>query len=361
MESFIADMSYLCSDLLSGKSLPLLVAVSTFPVDPNLMATMLFAGCMFGGFLTYVQAQLAFYKRWITLGWFVRLVNHFFSGFMTVMFLFRVYMSMHASGSGLQLGVIPTAIILSMELPNKPSVPLVLLILSMMSLSTSIMHEFDYVARSPAAHHAEHAQLMIAIENQHTVSRTLLAMSQRIHSHLFEYYDTPVHHSVAYSLAICLLSVYATVQHGDVSPGVYISPTYARSGWYASVITCTATLLRTYVYLRVGWIHRNPLHLLFSRDKTYVIPTSGLCGFTQAVVMLFSATWNLSQFMGQMSPVLLYTVERNKKDVMLRLAIFILAFGYWYEWASDVHIFQVAFLVMGFNVIAWALAKLTAV
>jgi hypothetical protein len=359
MESFIADLSYLSSDILSGKSLPLLVAVSTFPLDPNLMGTMIFLGVTLGGILTYAQAQLAFYRRWIYLGRIIRVINQLFSSVITVMFLYRVLPSMHPQG--LFLGMIPTMVVLTQALPERPSTAFVLLILSMISFSTSVAHEIDYIEHTPVAH-VEQAQLMMAQTQPHTVSRSMLALSEphrsllalsrkdvSIMRHRHEYKTTPIHHSASYSIGICVLSIYASIQHGDVSPGLYVSLTYSTSMLYAIMVTSTATLLRGYVYLRVGWVHQSPLHLLFSRDMTYYTPQ--ICGFTQATVMLFSAAWSVSQI----------TPSRFSQDARTRVVVLIMAFGYWYEWASDTYVLGAAFAMTGINAACWALAKLTAV
>jgi hypothetical protein len=340
MEHFISDISYLCSDFITGKSLPLLVAISTFPLDPNLMGIVVMMGIVCGGILTFVQAQLAFYRRWIFLGGIVRTVNHVFSLLLNVMFLFRIYPHIHQNG--LHLCIFPIFVVLTQLLPERSSTPFILLILSTISFFTSMVYQTEVVYIDAPPTHLQEAQ--------HTLSRTLLALNRHDwhpHTHNKRYKDTGVLWSVLYCVKIFFLSLYAGTQHGRVEAGVYFSYSYASNTIYAFFATITSVLFRSCIYLWIGWIHSNALHLLLSNDKIYEIPR--FFAFTFSVCVLFSATWGASQLF----------IQQNV-DSRLRLVTAVMAFAYWYDWRSDTDIFTATFFIIAFNVVCWGLAKITA-
>ena len=54
-DAFFVDLNYLSADLLTGRSIPVLIAVSTLPLDPNLLGTMIMLGVLLGSLATLVR------------------------------------------------------------------------------------------------------------------------------------------------------------------------------------------------------------------------------------------------------------------------------------------------------------------
>ena len=54
---YLTDLIYLCSDLVTGKSLPLLLGVTALPIDQHLLAAVLFLGVSCGVLFTLWKAQ----------------------------------------------------------------------------------------------------------------------------------------------------------------------------------------------------------------------------------------------------------------------------------------------------------------
>lgn len=217
MDFFFTDLNYLASDLVTGKSLPILVAASTIPLDPNLMGTMILAGVLLGSGAILIQAWQPPSNQ-VVLGWGVRFVNHLFSAFLSAAFLFRLANQLHP-GSGRAISVLPAFCVVMQHVQERPSTPFTLLVLSIALFWAGIFYEFS--GREVIAHSVHYS------DHQMALSRSLLAMSREDwHKKRFRethpYYSQQagvvqsVWDSTRYSLVILFLTVYATVQHGPI-------------------------------------------------------------------------------------------------------------------------------------------------
>ena len=286
-DCYLLDLNYLASDLVSGKSLPVLVAVSVLPLDPNLMGTMVVLGVILGTILTLAQAwsQPPTGPTLLSL-WAARSLNHAFAAILSLAFLLRVAQRLHPDGG--VLSILPAFCLALQPVPERPSAPFALLVLSLALFWVGILYEFDLNPRAP--YHPEVAQ------------RRLMALSRKEWHHQHHTVQT-VYHSTAYSITILCLALYASAQHGPVhclldaqptSRRRYISAAFLTNRVYSVWPAVSAAMLRAYVILRTGWLHGNPLHIMLETDPA-LEDLSTFCAWMHLVVLLYSAAWSVTQ------------------------------------------------------------------
>jgi len=355
MDFFLTDLNYLASDLVTGKSLPILVAASTIPLDPNLMGTMIISGVLIGSGAILIQAWQPPNPNML-INWGVRFINHLFSAFLSAAFLFRLANQVHP-GSGGAISALPAFCVILQHVQERPSTPFTLLALSIALFWAGIFYEFG----EPEKHH----YTTIIADRQQSLSRSLLAMS-RDDWHRKRMRETTaiknmgvvqsVWDSTRYSLVILILTVYATVQHGPIHTYTqtdtrkYLSVHYVCNRAYSLWPTLSAAMLRAYVYLRTAWLHGNALHLIC--EDTEAVST--FCAWLHMVVLLYSMAWNCTQLTEQG----LTGFVGDKVDMRMRLTGALLAFAYIYRWRDAWVAFWLTLGVTGALASAWIFGRI---
>ena len=354
MDFFFTDLNYLASDLVTGKSLPILIAASTIPLDPNLMGTMIIAGVLIGSGAILIQAWQP-PKTNILVDWGIRFVNHLFSAFLSAAFMFRLANQIHP-GSGGAISVLPAFCVILQHVQERPSTPFTLLALSIALFWAGIFYEFGKEDEHP--HHT------IVADHQQMLSRSLLAMSRGdwLKKRTKEMYkaDTGVVQTVwdstRYSLVILILTIYATVQHGPIHTYTqtdtrkYLSIQFICNKGYSLWPTLSAAMLRAYVYLRTAWLHGNALHLM-CEDRELI---STACAWLHMVVLLYSMAWNGTQLTEQG----LTGFVGDKVDMRMRLTGAMLSFAYIYRWRDEWMGFWLTIGLTGALASAWIFGRL---
>ena len=326
---FFCDLNYLASDLVTGKSIPILVAVSTLPLDPNLLGTMVLLGVFLGSIVTLAQAWRppATGRAGVLAGWAARFLNHAFGAFLSLSFLLRVSARIYASGNTLSL--LPAFCVVCQYVPERPSTPFTLLVISIALFWLGIAYEME--APPPASYGA----VELLADSVHQSQRLLMASpgaplgpARHLSALHREDYRRPhakhtpstgispaagmihapraivqsVWDSFRYSLLVVALAFYASANHGPVhSYGTgdegdptarrYMSVQYLYSQAYSVWPTLSAGMLRAYVYLRTAWLHGNSLHLICENHNDARTVTL-LCAWLHVVILLYSAAWS---------------------------------------------------------------------
>lgn len=378
---FFCDLNYLASDLVTGKSIPILIAVSTLPLDPNLLGTMVLLGVTLGSIVTLAQAWRppATGLAGVLSGWGARFVNHAFAAFLSLSFMLRVSTRVYASGYTLSL--IPAFCVVSQYVPERPSTPFTLLILSIALFWLGIAYEMDAPPTSApgtpellAIHQAQRL-LMTSQASQEDMSyqprRALLALHREDYHRPHRKPSTPVSHAIVqsvwdslrYSLLVVALSFYASVNHGpthsynthdegDPYARRYMSVQYLYSRSYSIWPTLTAGMLRAYVYLRTAWIHGNSMHLICENhiDRR---ETSLLCAWLYLVVLLYSAAWSSTQLSEQVLTVFI----GDKTRIKMRFVVALLALAYLFQWKDSWTGYQATLAVTAVTIGAWIVGR----
>ena len=273
--AYLTDLMYLGSDLVTGKSLPLLLGVTALPIDQHLLAAVLFLGVSCGVLFTLWKAQQVREAPSEAVAW-AALGHHSLSCFVTAALVART-----AVGVDLTPVMVATPLVslMSVPLPQRESTVWVgfLLNLSVLAVSCFLLAA-EVVTPAPvdpwdfthtpsaremlAAHdtrqllsvhdntrqllsvHDNSRQLLSVHDNSrqllsthdntrellstHDNTRQLLSISRdewyHQHNHLTHpRQPDPVHHEVGLStvlgraVLLFTLAFYASVQHGPVS------------------------------------------------------------------------------------------------------------------------------------------------
>lgn len=381
-DAFFCDLNYLASDLVTGKSIPILIAVSILPLDPNLLGTMVLLGVLLGSMLTLAQA-------WrppgtgitaILTGWGARFLNHSFAVFLSLSFLLRVAARIYITGG--TLAVLPAFCVVCQYVPERPSTPFTLLVISIGLFWIGIAYEMEALHPAPVylEPHTSGVELMAANVHQsqrslmHATpgnSRSLLAlhrgdwrMQHHRHDHPSQSVTRSVWDSLRYSVLVVILAFYATVSHGPIhSYGSgdegnplarrYMSVQYLYSRVYSIGPTLTSGLLRAYVYLRTAWMHGNALHLICENNAD-ARALSLFCAWLHAVVLLYSAAWSCTQLSEQVLTIFV----GDKTRLRMNAAVVLLVFSSLFRWKDDWIGFHMTVAVAGITVVAWAIGRL---
>jgi len=365
-DAFFCDFNYLVSDLVSGKSIPVLIAVSVLPLDPNLLGTMVLLGVFLGSLSTLAQAWQPPSAAVVAIltGWGARFINHAFSAFLSLSFMLRI--SSHLYASGLTLSLLPGFCVVCQYVPERPSTPFVLIVISVGLFWLGIAHEMEIAQPTPPLVGAGAHQRELMTSSSH--ARMLLQLHQGdrppSHKHGRHEITQSFWDSLGYSLVIVVLTFYATATHGPVhsygggdegNPYArrYMSVQYLYSRGYSLWPTLTAAMLRAYVYLRTAWLHGNALHLIYEAGVD-ARDISRVCVWLHLVVLLYSAGWSCTQVTEQVLTVFV----GDKTQMRMKFTVVLMAIAYLFRWRDDWLGFWITLGVAGVTVMAWAINRL---
>lgn len=339
--AYLTDLMYLGSDLVTGKSLPLLLGVTALPIDQHLLAAVLFLGVSCGVLFTLWKAQQVREAPSEAVAW-AALGHHSLSCFVTAALVART-----AVGVDLTPVMVATPLVslMSVPLPQRESTVWVgfLLNLSVLAVSCCLLaaevvtpapvDPWDFThtpsAREMLAAHDTRQLLSVQDNTRQLLSvhdntrqllsvqahdtRQLLSISRdewyHQHNHLTHpRQPEPVHHEVGLStvlwraVLLFTLAFYASVQHGPVSyHDVVMAPKkgtglvsihFSLSPIYAFVVCVSVCALRLVSCLLVGLFHTGEVHLLLEGRGE---PNYGVTAWVYLAALLYSLAWNVSQ------------------------------------------------------------------
>ena len=391
-DALFCDLNYLASDLVTGKSLPILVAASTVPLDPNLLGTMVLLGVFLGSCVTLAQAWRppATGRAGVIAGWASRFLNHAFGAFLSMSFLLRVSTRVYASG--VTLSLLPAFCVVCQYVPERPSTPFTLLVISVGLFWLGIAYEIE---APPAGVAYPQGPAQLLAEGVHQSQRLLMSSralqgpSRHLSALHREDYRRPHHKhipetgtehvpgmiltpraivqsvwdSLRYSVLIVALAFYASANHGpihsygtgdegDPTARRYTSVQFLYSQAYSVWPTLSAGMLRAYVYLRTAWLHGNALHLI-CEDHRDARTLSLACAWLHIVVLLYSAAWSCTQLSEQVLAVFV----GDKTRIRMKFTIVIITLAYLFRWRDDWQGFNATLAVTALTVGAWVVGR----
>lgn len=151
------DVMYICAELVTGKSIPVLVGITRLPVDQFLAWLMLLLGAVFGTLFSVYTSRAV--TGMTLLGFSNRLIQLCFSLCMSLSMLLSVSTGIQAS-SGFVLSLIPAFCVVAQNLPQRDSTALLSFglcsLLFYVAMITSVMaekREVDSMALTMMMHH----------------------------------------------------------------------------------------------------------------------------------------------------------------------------------------------------------------
>lgn len=276
MDAYTRDVGYLTSDLLTGKSLPVLTAIAMVPLDPSLLGTMVLLGVFGGTVVTLTHA-------WAppppgSLAWGARFANLFFAAFLDVSFCMHVAERTGAS----PYWAIPAFAVAMQALPERPSTPVVLGTLTLALFYLSVFETASHTVHHPSVAGA----------------RRLLAARPSeggLHEDAHRVLD-----SLGGSLLVLALTFYASICHGPLVSQRYTSAGFAKGRWYSAWVCTAAGLTRAYTYLATAFFQDHALHGLLDGSGR---PPEPWTAWLYQAALVYSAAWACTQFTEQVSCV----------------------------------------------------------
>jgi hypothetical protein len=295
------DFVILVNDFFSGKSIPLLVALATFPLHSGIIAPMLILGAASGvSFCTF--ATSATRSSLPQLAATIRLAHLSFAAYCSLSLTFSIADAV-CPDLGVVLSWAPAFTVCSAPLLQRQSTTIVALVLGVIAFYVCAFSSPP--APPPLSDVRPQGPLMVyAAPPRLRSTRALLTIQ-----------ETSTLAVVARALQLYLLAFYANVHHGQLQGIVkdgdpeYGSYHLTASPFYGLVVRSFAALIRTCLWIAVGFLHDNQLHVMLDN-------TRGAWGwpgcFVMSLNLLFNAIYTLRQAVQQTLPLTLKTTNVNE-------------------------------------------------
>lgn len=297
------DLLIIGAELVTGKSIPVIVAITRLPMDQVLAWLMLCMGAVAGSLFSVYTARAV--AGMTVLGFVNRLAQLCLSVALSLSLLLALARGLHAE-RGVALSVIPAFCVLVQTLPQRESTALLAFILNFGAFYVCMV--------TPAWARPEEEAMLPA----HAASLAEEAAS--------------VGQTVGRALQLFVLAFYACIQHapttvyfgtdpsGATRPSVYASHHLDRHAHYSLFIALTAAWLRLCVWSSVCFFQNNFMHVVLESRHGGGWDWFGC--FVYMTALLYSACWTATQLREQVLPRFQYAITETDR---LKLATFILA------------------------------------
>jgi len=300
LKSVPLDILYICAELLTGKSLPVLVGFVRLPIGQGLAWLSVTAGALTGTCFSVWAARQS--QSLSLLSFADRLLQLSFSLFLSVSHLLALAKGVHPD-HGPTLVLIPAFCLVWHPLPQRHSTALVAFLLSWATFYVSgLMTSIDAGIPTTAATLEE------------AMSHSRLRHHQTTHAPS-PYAVVTLQQIVVRALQLFALGAYATIQHAPtqvffdthhpMTRPVYASHHHAKHAPYSLFMGLVAAWLRVCAWTVVCFSHENFLTLMLDPGTSSpgaVLRWDWLCCIFYSVTLLYSAAWTATQLREQVLP-----------------------------------------------------------
>jgi hypothetical protein len=276
------DLLYLAADILTGKSIPVLVGITRLPIDQFLAGIVLSMGAVAGAFFSVYASSTANPKhplaRWNSA------LQAVFALFLSFSLLLSLARGVHYE-RGIVLSLIPAFCLAAQSLPQGPSTSLVAFLLVVVLVPFCTTMPVAATRSMPA--------------NLPTVLHGLNMDSP-------EEEIVGVWDCLGRAVLLASLSFYASVQHAPTRDSLeqralYASNDFACRPRYALFVCLASAWVRVSVWYAVCLLQDNTLHVMLEND----LSRGGWdwrCCVAYTVALLYSASWVATQLREQILP-----------------------------------------------------------
>lgn len=350
LKSAPLDLLYICAELVTGKSIPVLVGLVRLPIGQGLAWLSVTIGAIAGACFSVWAARHT--QSLTVLSFINRLLQLCFSLFLSISHLLALAKGIHPE-HGVTLALIPAFCVVWQPLPQRHSTALVSFLLSWATFYVcGIMTSID-AGVVTSAHSLDEAMKHQKLAH-HTASPTTVVTLQQI---------------VLRALQLFALGAYAAIQHAPTE--VYFDarhiwascrhrrPTYAshhhtKHAFYTLFMSLVATWLRVCAWTVVCFSQENFLTLMLETTRIEPARFDRLCFVFYAVTLLYSATWTATQLREQILPCFLHPDDASNT---LRIFVFVFAFAAYYRQRAPEAMFAITHALTAVSVVT-ALATL---
>ena len=322
--AFLTDVAVVSSDLITGKSVPVLVGIARLPIDQFLACTVLTLGALAGAFFSFYSSGHT--QGMHPLGHLNRLAQMLFSLFLSLSLHLALSRGVHYV-HGVVLSLIPAFCVVSQSLPQRAMTAHVAILASLLAYLYCVNAPVPAAADDPFPGDE---------------GGGLLSVLQGLNE--AEDRASGVWDVLLRALLLFVLAFYACVQHaptqvycsdGEDVCAVYASHAHTQSRHYSLFVGLVSALLRVSVWYWVCLRQNNTLHVMLENDlsrgnwdwASYALYSG---------VLLFSACWTATQVREQVLPLLTVFPSASATG-RLRLLVCVLALAALYR-QRDVHL-----------------------
>ena len=244
------DVLYVASDLLSGKSIPVLVGIARLPIDQFLVGVVLSMGALAGALFSVYACVST--DRGHRLARWNRVLQSCFSLFLSLSLALSLARGIHYQ-RGIILSLAPAFCLVAQPLSQRESAALVAFLVFVPALSIGLS------APTPAEGTGLPTVLPLVLRGLNP-------------SNPLEEEALGVWEVLGRALQLFVLAFYATVQHalpaGDELNPAFFQPSHAflAQPVYALFVSLVGALARVCVWYLVCYVQDNALHLMLEND-----------------------------------------------------------------------------------------------
>lgn len=333
MAHAFGDVLYLSSDVLSGKSIPLLVGITRLPIDQFLMGLVISMGAAAGSLFSVYAVRATSARHPLILA--NSLLQAVFSLFFSLSLALSVARGIHYE-RGIILSLVPVFCTITQSLPLRVSTYLVAFLL------VAFLFPFCLSAPAPASE---------ALPDQFQLPSVLQGLNPS---------GDPGEEAAGVlgvlgrALYLFALAFYACIQHAPTQPSSrhgrawLVSEQYAGDTRYALFLSMASALGRVCVWYSVCFLQDNTLHLLLENDLSRGAWHPLVC-VLYTIILLYSACWMATLIREELLPPL-------GQQGRLKLVAAVLSLAAFYRQRDPQILFIMACALTGLSVLATAVA-----
>jgi hypothetical protein len=288
------DLLFICAELVTGKSIPVLVGITRLPIDQFLAWFMLFLGALGGTFFSVYSSRAV---AGMTLPGFInRLVQLSFSLYLSLSLIFSIAKAIHP-GRGVVLSIIPAFCVAAQNMPQRDSTALLAFALCCVAFYVGMITAVTpsglavyplavpSLAPKPASHHIKRSLEQESVALWQYVGRALQLF-------LLSFYACLQHAPT---------QVYFAIQHHHCKPASYASHHHANHGHYTLFVGLVSAWVRICVWTSVCFFQDNTFHSIIENDLSRG-KWDWFCCSLYMTTLLYSACWTATQIREQVLP-----------------------------------------------------------
>jgi hypothetical protein len=306
------DLLCVSAELLTGKSIPVLVGIVRLPIDRWLACLMLCLGVIAGALFSAYLSRVVL--RGTALGYTNRLVQLSFSLFLSLSLLLSVAKGIHYE-RGVILSIVPAFCVVVQSLPQRSMTAFIAFLLSCLLLLIG-MTSSPPTASASVAYPQQGPYIVHSLVGFHTVAEESVGVRE----------------IVARAVQLFILAFYASFQHAPIHPAdspsrphdplaFYTSHHFQVNARYATLVSLMGAWLRVASWYLLCYFQDNAMHVMLENDRS-VGGWNRICCIAYMTTLLFSACWTATQLKEQaLSPLSLDSDTARLKTVAAILAL----------------------------------------
>jgi hypothetical protein len=329
------DLMCLGGELLTGKSIPVLMGIVHLPIDRWLAWIVLSLGAITGVLFSVYSSRAVAGLTW--LGSANRLVQLSFSLFLSFSLLLSVAKGIHHD-RGMVLSLVPAFCVAIQHLPQRSSTGIISFMLACLLLvlcsdtaasvggaGNRVLHPHFHAHASPRE---EAAGVWDVV--QRALQLFLLAFYASVqHAPTQVYFDGNGHHHLHHQLhhASSRPSPEYALHHHASSrpPPEYASHHHAMHTRYACLVGLMSALLRVTFWYIMCFVQNNALHVILENEQSAGRGWDLACCIAYIATLLYSACWTATQLGEQVLPHFQALGSFDSDAARLKLVAFVFA------------------------------------